>query len=282
MFTDNRFLHQTQASEGDVKSISVDSALVAIGCALLLYAISWLSGCGTAPTPKQHGGKKLTSPTGHSLQALEEKEEKAVTPISGRRLTVEKMAQRAATSLQFSNEEFGVALDAPRGYMLKEGDLSEMDRGLGYLGPIPMHFSVPNGIRLVTVEPPVGVHMGSDFVNEFFTLSAQYGETEASCVFLNIPAERRGEAITRTVDGFAFRGFAESSAASLHQYTGRYLHAYTNDTCYEIGYGVATIGLAGGAHLKKIDPAAELQKLEKILDTVHINPPEFERNSATD
>jgi hypothetical protein len=68
----------------------------------------------------------------------------------------------------------------------------------------------------------------------------------------------------------------------MHQYTGIYLHAYTRDTCYEIGYGVATAGSSTSGNLKNINDESLLRKLEKFLDNVRINPPAFERNTATD
>jgi len=191
------------------------------------------------------------------------------------------MAQRTATSLQFSNEEYGVAFDAPKGYILKEGDLPQMDRGLGYLGPIPMHFAEPGGVRLATVEPPQGLHLGTNFVNEFFTVSAQYGGNAESCARFDTVAESRGVAVTRTVDGIAFHGFTESAAASMHQYSGVYLHGYANESCYEIGYGVATVGSDVSGNLKRVDPEKLLPKLEKILESVRIAPPDFEKFTAT-
>jgi hypothetical protein len=264
------------------KIVSLNSAYVAISCAALLYAVSWVMGCSTAPTSKTGGGKKIN----HSAELVHLSEEDKVGPaISGRKLTVEKMAQRAATSLQYSNEEYGVAFDAPKGYVLREGELPEMDRGLGYLGPIPMHFDVPGGIRLATVEPPQGLHLGTNFVNEFFTVSAHYGSTEAVCSDFNIPAESRGAPVTRTVDGIAFHGFAEHSAASMHQYNGIYLHAFANDTCYEIGYGVATAGAgspSASGNLKNINEENLLHKLEKLLENVRVTQPDFERTTSTD
>ena len=263
------------------KAVSMDSAIVTLTCASLLYAVSWILGCSTAPSVKSGGGKKI----GHSVQLVHAPEEDKIGPaISGRKLTVEKMAQRAATSLQYSNEEYGVAFDAPKGYLLHEGELPEMDRGLGYLGPIPMHFAVPGGVRLATVEPPPGLHLGTNFVNEFFTVSAFYGSAEAVCADFNISTESRGAPVTRTVDGIAFRGFAEHSAASMHQYSGIYLHAYANDTCYEIGYGVATAGSdlsTSSSTLKNINEENLVHKLEKFLDNVRINQPDFERITTT-
>jgi hypothetical protein len=264
------------------KTVSMDSAIVAITCASLLYAVSWVMGCSTAPTSRTGGGGKKIN---HSADLVHASEEDKLGPvISGRKLTVEKMAQRSATSLQYSNEEYGVAFDAPKGYVLREGELPQMDRGLGYLGPIPMHFAVPGGVRLATVEPPQGLHLGTNFVNEFFTVSALYGSAEAVCADFNISAESRGASVTRTVDGIAFHGFAEHFAASMHQYTGIYLHAYANDTCYEIGYGVATAGSSpsnSSSTLKNINEDNLLHKLEKLLENVRITQPDFERITTT-
>jgi hypothetical protein len=265
------------------KPVSLDPALVALICAALLYCVSWTMGCSSAsssPRSGGSGGKKSTAARSLPQLTPEDEHDRLVPAVSGRKLTVEKMAQRAATSLQYSNEEYGVAFDAPKGYQLKEGDLPSMDRGLGYLGPIPMHFAAPGGVRLATAEPPAGLHVGTNFVNEFFTLSALYGATETSCAEFSIPVDGRGAAVTRTVDGIEFRGFAEHSAASMHQYSGVYLHTFANDTCYEIGYGVATVGADGAGNLKKIDPEKVLQRMERILDNVRINPPAFERANA--
>jgi len=262
-----------------VKEVSLDPALVPVICAVLLYTVSWVMGCSSSTAPNHRtGGKKLAE-----LAPLspEDADDKLVPAVSGRKLTIEKMSQRSATSLQFSNEEYGIAFDAPKGYLLKEGDLPQMDRGLGYLGPIPMHFAKGGGVRLATVEPPQGLHLGTNFVNEFFTVSAHYGNTAESCAAFDIAPESRGAAVTRTVDSVTFHGFAEHSAASLHQYSGVYLHGYGNETCYEIGYGVATVGAEGSGNLKRIDPDKLLPKLEKILDSVRISPPDFERFSAT-
>jgi hypothetical protein len=210
-----------------------------IGFAGFLYAISWLSGCSAAPPANPAQAKKLTSAHQPNRYAGEEKNLK---PISGRELTIQKMSQRAIASQQFSDEEYGVALDAPKGFLLKEGELNGMDRGLGYLGPIPMHFAEPGGIRLATVEPPPGAHYGTNFVNEFLTLSVNYAATESGCNDFNISTDSRGPSITRNVDGIEFHGYSEHLAASMHDYNGVYLHAYANGTCYEIGYGIATLG----------------------------------------
>lgn len=265
--------------------ISLSPALVPVICAALLYAVSWLAGCCTSPANTTHagGGKKLTESREPVRLSPEDADDKLVPTSSGRKLTIEKMAQRAATSLQYSNDEYGIAFDAPKGYLLKERELPQMDRGLGYLGPIPMHFTDhDNGVRLATVEPPQGVYMGTNFVNEFFTVSVLYGGTVETCDAFDIAPDSRGSAVTRAVDSITFRGFAEHSAASMHQYSGIYLHGFSNETCYEIGYGVATIGDGAARNIKHVDPEKLLARMEQILDTVRIAPPDFERTNATD
>jgi len=267
------------------KQVSLDAALVPVICAVLLYAVSWIMGCSSQSTTarKSNSAKKI-SETGEQLRltADDASDAKLAPSMSGRKLTIEKMAQRAATSLQFSNEEYGVAFDAPKGYLLKEGELSQMDRGLGYLGPVPMDFTQEGGVRLATVEPPTGVRLGTNFVNEFFTISALYNSTAEACSALDIAPEFRGAPATRTVDSIIFHGTEENAVASMHQYTGIYLHGFTQETCYEIGYGVATIGDDAARNLKHVDPQKLMSGLEKILDSVRIAPPNFERSTATD
>ena len=266
------------------REVSLDPALVPVICATLLYAVYWIVGCAgpASSAQKPAGGEKVVLSRRQVPPAAEDANDKSVATHSGRRLTIEKMEQRAPTSRQFSNEEYGVAFDAPKGYLLKEGELPDMDRGLGYLGPVPMHFAEQGGVRLATVEPPTGVHTGTNFVNEFFTVSALYGSNAESCAEFDIGREFRGANLTRIVDSISFHGVEESAAASMHQYTGIYLHGYANETCYEIGYGIATIGDSAARNIKHVDPSWQLARLEEILATVRIAPPESERSTATD
>ena len=264
------------------REVSLDPALVSVICATLLYAVSWIMGCSAPSSGVQQPGGRNQAALSREQAGVAPEDPRIVPTNSGRRLTIEKMAQRAATSLQFSNEEYGIAFDAPKGYLLKEGELPDMDRGLGYLGPVPMHFALQGGIRLATVEPPTGVHLGTNFVNEFFTVSALYGSNAEACAAFDIGPEFRGANVARTVDSLPFRGVEESAAASMHQYTGIYLHGYANETCYEIGYGLATIGDTAARNIKHVDSSKQLARLEKILDTVRIAPPNFERFTSTD
>jgi len=205
----------------------------------------------------------------------------AVHPISGRQLTIEKHQQRHETSRHFDNDVYGVSFDFPKNYDLYEGELPDMDRGLGYLGKIPMDFSSPGGVRLATIEVPRSAHPGTDFVNAFLTVSAFPNVTQAQCEEFNAADADGTPWLTRKIDGIEFHGRKESAAASMHQYSGTYLHGYAEESCYEIGYGIATAGYGAMDGLKKVNNQAVVQKLEKILDSVTINPPQIEDTSTT-
>jgi len=194
--------------------------------------------------------------------------------MSGRKLTIEKREQKHETSRHFDDDVYGVSFDFPKNYDLHEGELPDMDRGLGYLGKIPMEFSTPGGVRLATIEVPRGAHPGTDFVNAFLTVSVLPNVTEAQCADFGSVEGDATPRLTRRIDGIEFRGRNESSAASMHQFSGTYLHGYSEESCYEIGYGIATAGYGAMDGVKKVNNRSVLQKLEKILDTININAPQ--------
>jgi hypothetical protein len=58
---------------------------------------------------------------------------------------------------RYTNEKYGISLQFPSSYTLKEGELGN-EYTLGYLGPIPMKFTAPGGVRVVTVAlPPIPI-----------------------------------------------------------------------------------------------------------------------------
>ena len=193
--------------------------------------------------------------------------------LSGRKLTIEKREQKHETSRHFDDEVYGVSFDFPKNYDLREGDLPDMDRGLGYLGKIPMEFSTPGGVRLATIEVPRGAHPGTDFVNAFLTVSVLPNVTEAQCAKFASAESDGAPWLARRIDGIEFHGRKETAAASMHQYSGTYLHGYAEESCYEIGYGIATAGYGAMDGIKKVNNQATLQKLERILDNININAP---------
>ena len=196
-----------------------------------------------------------------------------VRPLSGRQLTIEKRQQRLETSTHFDDDVYGVSFDFPKRYDLREGELPDMDRGLGYLGKIPMEFAPPSGVRLATIEVSRTAHPGTDFVNAFLTVSVLPNISESQCAEFSPAIEDGDQLLTRKIGGITFRGRQESSAASMHQYSGTYLHGFAHESCYEIGYGIATAGYGAMDGVKKVNNQAVLQRLEKVVDSISINAP---------
>jgi hypothetical protein len=199
-------------------------------------------------------------------------------PISGRQLTIEKMQRPKIPTQHFEDDVYGVAFDTPKGYVLKEGDLPEMDLGLGYLGSLPMEFAEPGGVRVATVEVPRNAYPGTDFVNAFLTVSAFPNTTQESCARFR-PASPYAEPPLRVkLGGIEFAGIPNSESASMHQYTGKYFHGFAEGTCYEVGYGIVTADATSQDGLKKVNNQAVLHRLENILNTIQIVPLENGRN----
>ena len=194
-------------------------------------------------------------------------------PLSGRQLTIEKRQHKLETASHFDDDVYGISLDFPKHYDLREGELPDMDRGLGYLGKIPMEFAAPGGVRLVTIEVPRTAHPGTDFVNAFLTVSVLPNVSESQCGEFSAAFDYGDQQLTKKIDGVTFHGRTESSAASMHQYSGTYLHGYAEESCYEIGYGIVTAGFGAMDGVKKVNNQGVLQKLERIIDAMTINAP---------
>jgi hypothetical protein len=75
-----------------------------------------------------------------------------------------------STERVYSENKYGISLRFPGTYDLKEGQLGK-EVGLGYLGPIPMDFVAPGGVRVVTVVMPPHSYPNTDFNTAFVTLS---------------------------------------------------------------------------------------------------------------
>ena len=251
---------------------------------LLLYLAAIMiatAGCSRSSLVQaDHAPGQPTSKSAAKIAALGHPAVEVHAPVlSGRKLTIEKREQKHETSRHFDDDVYGVSFDFPKNYDLHEGDLPDMDRGLGYLGKIPMEFSTPGGVRLATIEVPRGAHPGTDFVNAFLTVSVFPNVTAAQCAEFGSLEGDGTPWLTRKIYGIEFHGRKETAAASMHQYSGTYLHGYSEESCYEIGYGIATAGYGAMDGVKKVNNQAALQKLEKILDTITINAPQVDESA---
>ena len=241
--------------------------------AALLFAADWSSGRSRKAVEKkvEAPAAATLSPTVSAPRNPPKPKEKA-RPISGRELTIERMQKRRTATQHFAEDVYGVSFDAPKGYVLEEGELADMDRGLGYLGALPMEFAEPGGARIATVEVPRDAHPGTDFVNAFFTISALADTTAERCGQFSPELGYAEPPLRQKIGGIEFTGIPNSEAASMHEYFGKYFHGFAEGTCYEIGYGIVTADASANDGLKKVNNEAVLRRLERILDTIVIEP----------
>lgn len=238
--------------------------------AILLGAANWSLGRTRNPkpvAPVADADAQVTSPEPAPLQ------QKNARPMFGRQLTIEKMQRKRVPSQHFADDVYGVSFDAPRGYVLKEGELPDMDLGLGYLGSIPMEFSEPGGVRIATVEVPRTAHAGTDFLNAFLTVSVFPNSTAEQCAQFSPELSYAQPPLRQKIGGIEFVGVPNSEAASMHEYFGKYFHGFAEGTCYEIGYGIVTADVAAQDGLKRTNNDAVLRRPERILNTVVIDAP---------
>jgi hypothetical protein len=182
-----------------------------------------------------------------------------------------------AGRLKYSNPTYGISLQYPNSYEVTEGKLGHDNRGLGYLGSIPMEFVAPGGIRVVTVEAPSGSYPGTDFGNAFFTVSVNWHLTKDECgqFPMNLLSGSK-TAGKREIDGIAFYSIDQGGAAMSHQWGGTYYHGFSDGLCYELGYGLATAGYGAVDGMKQVNRGVVTAILEHILNSVTIHAPKAE------
>ncbi|HEV2279998.1 MAG TPA: hypothetical protein VGS02_17595 [Acidobacteriaceae bacterium] len=174
---------------------------------------------------------------------------------------------------RYSNKQYGVSFTYPRGCVLKTGPLGPHDTGLGYLGPIPMEFAAPGGIRVATIEAPAGSYPGTDFVNAFFTLSVNPHMSRSECGQF---ADRRAnlpKLELKTAAGLILHGVNESEAGLGHQASLQYYHVFSHDQCVELAYGLATAGLGAVDGMKPAPYQLIDSRFKAILLGVVISRP---------
>jgi hypothetical protein len=178
----------------------------------------------------------------------------------------------ASAQMKYSDAKFGVSFEYPRGYVLKKGPLDKnKDIGMGYLGPVPMEFVVPGGVRIATIEAPAGSYPGTDFVSAFFTVSVNPYLTNAKCKqFTDDLAVARQKELMKEISGVKFYGVQVGSAGLSHQFSGVYFYGFSEGSCYEIGYGVATAGYGAIDGIKQVDSRGIFSTLENVLSTVSL------------
>ena len=173
---------------------------------------------------------------------------------------------------RYSEKNYGLSLQYPSNYKLKEGELGDEDT-LGYLGPIPMEFVATGGVRVVTVEVPPDSYPGTDFNTAFVTLSVNRYLTRDECERSSDDSPEPRKPIAKKISGMKFVGFGAGDVGLGHQFGGIYYHAMANGTCYELGEGLATSGYGSVEGMKQVDGLRVFTILDTILRSIAIHAP---------
>ncbi len=174
-----------------------------------------------------------------------------------------------AAQAKYFNKKYGISLQFPNAYKLKEGELGEEDT-LGYLGPIPMEFVAPGGVRVVTVEIPPSSFPGTDFNTAFVTLSVNPHLTQDECKRFPDDVSGSRKPITKKISGTQFHGLEQGEGGLGHQFGGSTITRFCK-ACYELGEGIATSGYGAVDGMKKVDDRQVFAILDRILRSVRID-----------
>ena len=122
---------------------------------------------------------------------------------------------------------------------------------------------------LARVDIPKGFYPDTDFDSGYFLLSLNEDLSEQECQPTLTPV-KDGKLESETINGVEFRWMqtetgGHGSASTIRSYAG-----FSNGTCYEVEMGVKTKNERGMS--REVDAGQVLRRLERILQTVKIQP----------
>jgi hypothetical protein len=169
----------------------------------------------------------------------------------------------------YANKVYGISFEFPKAYKLHSGGLAD-GYSLGYLGPIPMEFAAPGGVRLATIEVPANLYPNTDLNAAFVTVSVNEYLTRQECDSLATDRPESQKPLTIKIDSLEFRGASEGNAGLGHQFEGSYYHSFVAGTCYELGEGISTSGYGSVDCLQMVDAKQVSASLDRILQSIRI------------
>jgi hypothetical protein len=174
------------------------------------------------------------------------------------------------TLATYSDPTYGVSFRYPNTYTLKTGD--EPQKDLAGLGPIETNFVQPGGTTLAAVELPRNAFPGADVSSAFFSVSVNPNLSEAECTQFS-SSDFSGPSDDPTPDTVKVGSLEfNQTEETLKDFDSRYYHIYQNGTCYEFGLALGNVVDGDTRKLTEAEYEKVFDKLEKILDTVKIEP----------
>jgi hypothetical protein len=195
-----------------------------------------------------------------------------------------KTPKKRPANVTYSDANSGVSFLYPRKFALTSGDKAQPQ--LAGMGDVPMNFVQPGGVAVATVALPGGSYPGTDFESAFFNVNVNRSVSEQECEHFAFVDTRNadGEPVDAEkvkIGSTDMEMTSNFSASVIAQAETQYYHSYENGACYEYVLGLGTEGFATEGGIEHVNRDEVFAKLEKILDTVKINPVEQEHVAET-
>ncbi|MBI3478304.1 MAG: hypothetical protein HY010_21445 [Acidobacteria bacterium] len=198
-----------------------------------------------------------------------------VTPVAVEKKKTTK--KRPAAIVTYSDPKSGVSFRYPRKYELASGDKIQPE--VAGVGGVPMNFVQPGGESVAMVAVPAKTYKGTDFTTAFFHVNVNRSLSEQECsefavVDASNPDSEPMNAEKLQVGTATMEKTSNFSGDALKQSETQYYHRYESGACYEFVLGLGTAGYGTEEDVVAVNHDEVFGKLEKILETVKIQPVE--------
>jgi len=194
-----------------------------------------------------------------------------------------KAKNRPATIVTYSDPANGVSFRYPRKYELASGErVSAPGEGKG---PMPMNFVQTGGTAVASVALPDGSYPGTDFSAAFFNVNVNRSLSAQECSQFAVvdSSNPDGEALNPEkveVGSLQLDKTTDFTGDGMQQTEAQYFHRYENGACYEFVLGLDTAGFGADAKIEAVNRDQVFAKLQKILESVKIQPAEVEKQQV--
>ena len=150
---------------------------------------------------------------------------------------------------------------------------------------MPMNFVQAGGTPIASVAAPSTSYPGTDFSAAFFNVNVNRSLSEQECSQFGVVDSRNpdGEAIDPEkveVGTVQLSKTTDFTGDGMQQTEAQYFHRYENGACYEFVLGLDTAGFGTDAKIEAVNRDQVFAKLEKILESVKIQPVEVEQQQV--
>ena len=196
----------------------------------------------------------------------------APTPaVAAQAKPAKKKHARIRKMATYSDATYGVSFRYPDNYILKTGD--EPQKNLAGLGPVETDFVQPGGTTLAAVELPRNAYPGSHVSSAYFSVSVNPNLSEAECQQFSSfdSSSATDDPNSQPAAKVGSMEFSQTEE-TLKDFDSKYYHTFQNGTCYEFGLGMGNVLNGDKRELTEAEYERVFDKLEKILETVKIEP----------